>query len=328
MLHIHNGDSSANALKESGLGGEHLPFREALMSGPAPKDLPQEEWLKARAQFLAADYELDEKECLGQLVKEAAALESFRDHEETVLWFEHDLFCQVNLIYLLDWFQKRERGKTRLSLICIGEFPGVEDFRGLGQLTPAQLLALFGTRREVADDQLRLASKAWRAYCSPDPTAIEGLTGEDMSALLFLRGAFLRHLARLPSVRNGLGHVENRALQLIADGHTSFKSLFPRFGNTDSAYGVGDAQFWNDVKRMAQCEEPLIEIRGLDDLNRAFKGNRYHDASFELTEKGGDVIAGKDDYVEMNGIDRWLGGAHLTENNLWRWDEQRQKLTQ
>lgn len=34
MLHIHNGDSTANILKEFGFPGEHSAFRAVLMAGP------------------------------------------------------------------------------------------------------------------------------------------------------------------------------------------------------------------------------------------------------------------------------------------------------
>jgi hypothetical protein len=39
-----------------------------------------------------------------------------------------------------------------------------------------------------------------------------------------------------------------------------------------------------------------------------------------LTGAGRDVLAGRSDHVELNGIDRWMGGVHLTRRSLWRWD--------
>jgi hypothetical protein len=39
MLHIHNGDSTANKMKEAEFPGEHFAFREALATGPAPRGL-------------------------------------------------------------------------------------------------------------------------------------------------------------------------------------------------------------------------------------------------------------------------------------------------
>jgi len=59
------------------------------------------------------------------------------------------------LIYLLDWFSKLSRGKTKLSLICVGEFRGVEDFRGLGQLTGEQLTTCpSGVVGQICNDTL------------------------------------------------------------------------------------------------------------------------------------------------------------------------------
>ena len=46
-----------------------------------------------------------------------------------------------------------------------------------------------------------------------------------------------------------------------------------------------------------------------------------HKAKFEITEPGKSVLRGEADFVELNGIDLWLGGVHLSPNNLWRWDE-------
>src|SRR5258707_14443754 len=58
MLHIHNGDSTANTLKEFGFPGEHVAFQEVLMEGPTPGNLSPEEWVRIRATFLAESYEL------------------------------------------------------------------------------------------------------------------------------------------------------------------------------------------------------------------------------------------------------------------------------
>src|SRR5215467_10798817 len=98
MLHIHNGDSSAGTLKMSDVAGEHLPFRENLMTGPTPRGLTRADWRSVRARFLAPDDRSNEEECRKELADQDEALSKYRDHEEVVLWFEHDLFCQINLI--------------------------------------------------------------------------------------------------------------------------------------------------------------------------------------------------------------------------------------
>jgi hypothetical protein len=43
--------------------------------------------------------------------------------------------------------------------------------------------------------------------------------------------------------------------------------------------------------------------------------------TIRLTDVGQAVLAGHGDRVNVNGIDRWLGGVHLRGHEVeWRWD--------
>lgn len=327
MLHIHNGDCSANLLKESDIPGEHLVWREALIAGPTPQDLSHEEWHTVRAKFLANAYGLDVEACRNDLLKQEEALRAFTDHEEVVLWFEHDLFCQTILIYLLDWFSRAKLGSTKLSLVCIDRFPGINNFKGLGQLDPSQMASLFEERHEVTDVEMNVAIEGWQAYRSPDPKAIEDFLKRDTSSLPFLKTALVAHLARFPSLRNGLGRIENKALELISSDFKSFAQLFNAFGEAEPAYGVGDLQFWHDLKRMMEAPIPLLNMSGIDGMDNALKSGNSTHVSFEITEKGKTILVGQENFVAANQIDLWLGGVHLHDKaDLWQWDEQHQKL--
>lgn len=328
MLHILNGDSTADILKQSGVQGEMLSWREALMVGPTPQNLPLDQWIEVRAKHLAEAYALTFDECKRDLSTLYAGLQTFSQHDEVVLWFEHDLFCQVNLIHVLDWFSRQPPGKTKLSLICIGEFPGRENFRGLGELTPVQLASLFDHRHEVTSAEKNLVSDAWAAYCSPNPQALINFIEKDTSALAFLKSALFKHLARFPSLRNGLGTIENKALELIAIGVENFHWLFPKFGIAEPIYGLGDAQFWNDLQPMINAKHPLITHTNMADAKPTLENVVQLKASFALTEAGRAILNGECDFIALNGINQWLGGVHLHPENLWRWDEENQKMIQ
>jgi hypothetical protein len=99
MLHIHNGDSSANIARQSSLPGEHFAWREALIDGPTPAGIRGPEWLRLRAQHLTEFYGEDPGETETALRIQEEKLASYPEHDEVILWFEHDLFCQTNLIY-------------------------------------------------------------------------------------------------------------------------------------------------------------------------------------------------------------------------------------
>src|SRR3954447_12750042 len=180
-LHVTNGDMAAEILRESGVGGIVTVTADVLHEGPAPGGLPPERWRKVRARYLAESGYDDYDSCLARLTRWDHTLEDYRSYDEVVLWFEHDLFDQLLLIRALDGFAGRNLGGTELSLICIGEFPGVAPFHGLGQLTPQQLATLLPKRQRVYEGQKLLARDAWRAFCSPDPTGLEAILARDTS---------------------------------------------------------------------------------------------------------------------------------------------------
>ncbi len=129
-------------------------------------------------------------------------------YDELVLWYEHDLFDQLNLIQVLSYLAGRGPWPKPVSLICIGSFPGRPRFKGLGELTTTELGPLFDTRQPVSDAQYRLAVQAWAAFRFPEPTAIEALLRTDTSALPYLAAALERHLEEFPSTVDGLSRTE------------------------------------------------------------------------------------------------------------------------
>jgi hypothetical protein len=285
-----------------------------------PAGLSDDEFRRVRAQHLAEAYGVAIDECASELRQQDEALARITDHEEVVLWFEHDLFCQVPLVYLLARLARRESGRTKLSLICIDRFPGVDNFGGLGQLSAEQLESLFPQRIPVSESQLQLGADAWAAYSSSTPAQIGSLIAGDTTALPFLKTAFAKHLERFPSVRNGLGRIENVLLELIAGGQNDFASMFRAFQEREPIYGFGDAQIFLHLKRLANSvQAPLT----LSNANAApMNSSQVAATSFRITEQGGRLLSGDDDFIRSNGIDQWLGGVHLRGNEtVWRWDE-------
>ena len=327
MLHILNGGSTEATLAQTPIAGKRFSFRDALIDGPAPANKTETEWLKLRAAHLSSAYGVAVEECELGLVRQEEVFGSYVDHDEVVLWFEADLFCQTNLLYVLDWFARRDLQETQLSLICIGEFPGRSKFRGLGELSPDELASLFEKRVRVNDNVFELAGTAWQAYRSNDPRAIEQLIAHDTSSLQFLKPAFRLHLERFPFARNGLGRIENRGLELMSKGRNRFADLFPAFIESEAGYGLGDSQFWNAMLRLARARQPLARSNNDDAPAGSLTPDQIHATSYEITEMGRAVLNGAADHVEMNGIDLWLGGVHLTDTSpLYRWDEQNGKL--
>ena len=327
MLHVLNGDSTAQTLKQTSIAGEHLVWKEALIWGPTPAKVSLVDWCRLRSNFLAGPNGIDTQQCFQDLMQQEAALKTLANHDEVVFWFEFDLFCQLNLIYVLGKLQGQTFAETTLSMICIGEFPGIEDFRGLGQLEREQLASLFPARMAVTAEQIELADRAWAACSSSNPREIEVLLAQDTTPLPFLRAALQLHLQRFPSVRNGLGRPEQTALECILRGADSFPELFKAWSALECGYGMGDTQLWDLLVRLAETKRPLLQIRGAKDVSLPASYEEMSQSAFELTEMGHAVLQGRTDFWETLPRECWLSGVCLMPPDPgWRWDDGRQAL--
>ena len=194
LLHITNGESVIHSFRQVQLEGDYLSWADLLYEGPVPQPT-LDELSPTRARFIADMGWQGFEEALARLSRRDETLRSFRRYDEVVLWFEHDLTDQLQLIQILDWFEGRALGATHLSLINVDGYPGVVPFHGLGQLTGKQLVELLPTRKPVSAQQLSIGRDAWRAFCCPEPSALLNLLNRDVSALSFL-GRALRRLYR------------------------------------------------------------------------------------------------------------------------------------
>ena len=232
-LHITNGDCAAGTLRTF-LTDRVMVTCDVLHDGPAPP-VDGDAWHDVRARFLAGAFDaaFDDTRA-GLMAFDRTVTENGR-FAEIVLWFEHDLFDQLLLIRTLDLLVRLKPdptygvgdggapyvgsstsgvgdisesyvgsgfSRTDVSMICIGDFPGVDRFIGLGQLNADQLVSLLPDRKRVTPEQFALASKAWQAFRADDPSALHALmvrlkpdptynTGAD-DTLPFLHGAIHR----------------------------------------------------------------------------------------------------------------------------------------
>ncbi|UUZ91134.1 DUF1835 domain-containing protein [Paenibacillus sp. P25] len=321
MLHIVNGDGFAAVLAEVlPDDDEILVWRESLYEGPISPDFTDPPTRRLREAYFA-ERGLPLEVFRAYTAAQEERLNLLDEQEEAVLWFEHDLYDQTMLVFLLDRLASRRRKSGRLHLLCIDSFPGVHPFKGLGQLRPQQTASLLGQWREITEEQLLLGSEAWRAYASDDPKELELLLQRGTSVLPYLRNAFLCHLQRFPSVHNGLSAVQQAALQFIRGGVIRPIPLFQSVGDTFLEYGLSDAVFMSLLKELAACEHPLIEVKGTPLPDYRHSGESLSYSSITLTPFGQQVLTGHEDHIRRNGIDAWFGGCRLTGNGpCWRWD--------
>jgi len=316
-LHVANGTSVTMTLEAAGVPGLMSIWADPLHDGPVPAGLGDDELREVRGGHLAGDA-LDPINDMRRWRKVIADHESY---DELVLWFEHDLFDQLNLIQLLTWIREHLPREKPVRLICIGSFPGRPAFKGLGELTAAELAPLLETRRTVTDGEYALADRAWRAFREPTPEALDGLRRSDTTAMPFLAAAIERFLQEYPWTRDGLSRTERRLLQIADRGPVAMSSAFPRMHEDEKAYYIADSELKDLIGTLSRTSPPLVSFTGEE------TGRNFWRGMVGLTDEGRDVLAGRRDRVAC-GLDKWLGGVHLqTSSDIWRWDDDRKRVT-
>lgn len=321
MLHITNGDCAAELLREAAIGGDILPWRDVLHEGPVPDGLTLEELSATRAAFISEKGWGPPEEVSRGFRERDARLAAFREHEEIVLWFEHDLYDQLQLLQLLDWFSRQALGATALGMICVGDY--------LGTMRPERLAALHPQRRPVTSQQLNLGQRAWSAFRSPDPLAWQRLTAIATDELPYLAGAVFRHLEQYPSARNGTSRTEAALLAAVASGIGNPGRIFEATQVSEERRFMGDAVFWHCLEAMVKSRPPLLVLRdgGMFRAPGALpRPEEFNEQDILITEAGRKVHGNESDWIAINGIDKWLGGVHLERDNVWRWDSEGGRL--
>jgi hypothetical protein len=316
-LHVANGTSVTMTLEAGGFPGLRSIWADPLYEGPVPAGLSDEQLREVRGAYLGGGTVGDP---MNDMRRWRDVIADRGSYDELVLWFEHDLFDQLNLLQLLSWIRSHALPGRTVSLICIGSFPGRATFKGLGELTPAELATLFDTRTRVSDAEYSLAERAWRSLREPAPDALDELRLSDTSALPFLAAALERFLQEYPWTKDGLSRTERRLLQLAERGPIVMNAVFPRMHDDETAYYVTDLSLAALVETLSRTSPPLIAFASDGTGGNFWKG------AVTLTEAGREVLAKTRDRVAC-GLDKWLGGVHLESgSNIWRWDETQRRI--
>jgi len=301
MLHVTNGDVAAEGIVQARFDGEVLPWRDVLHEGPVPAVATAEELREVRARFLARCGWTEVRTALEDLTARDRRLErALVRGEELVLWFEPDLYDQLQLLQVLDRVA-RSSGRSRIS----GVFPG----ESIGPMSSSQLVACFARARDLGAAEVEVGRRAWEAFRDPDPRKIERLLAEDLAPLPDLADALLRHLEQFPSVAEGLSRSERQILGALLSGPKRFEELFREAQAAEHHHFVGDAVFEHYLAELSAAAAPLVR--------------RSTEGEWSITQLGEAIFRGRSERVATLGLDRWLGGVWLhSPRRVWRWDRE------
>jgi hypothetical protein len=314
ILNITNGDCALDIMRQAGIAGDILPWRDVLHDGPVPANLTLDELSQIRAQFIIQRGWGDARQITDSFIQRDNTLKAIADYERVVLWFEHDLYDQLQLLQILDWLHFNNPQNIPLSMICEEQY--------LGMLSADQMLELLAYEKPLSAPQLELASSAWSAFRAPTPLRWKALLDTDTTALPFLQHAIRRMLQEYPSCFNGLSRVAQQTLAILSQGPCRARELFSAYQQTEHARFLGDSSFWVLLNELLATPLPLIELDEGQQLNTAAQ----HNPRVSITGEGNAVLAGESNWLQSGTIERWIGGVHLTAQNLWCWDDSARRI--
>lgn len=235
-VHVLPGDALAEDFKATGIGGEIIVCRECLVEGEVRAENLEEFW-QTRAAFIGDAYEAGREKYFSAVRGEFEKLENLaRKGSEINLWFEYELFCQVNLWFTLYFLQASEAKIFRVA-------PSVrarEDvWKGFGGLSAEDLEKCFADRIEFSAVDRQLGADLWKAFQNADTAALERLSKNESPAFPYLKEVGRAEIEKASRPRQILK-------EIMANGKTDFAQIFPEFSARAGVYGFGDAQ----VKRI------------------------------------------------------------------------------
>lgn len=302
QLHVTNGDSTVALMKQAGIKGCLLPWRDVLHDGPCPAGVSLEDFSERRALFIAGLGGTSLDKVRRKFRERDEVIQRADDFDEIVLWFEHDLYDQLQLIQLLDLLKNFS---GNLQLIKTGTH--------LGLMEPGDIQQLIGTRDPVSDAQIDIAVRGWRAFCAVQPLGLVELLNSDTDDLPYLLPSIRRLLAEYPATDNGLPRTESEILQILKNASCTFNVLFRRYQASEEAAYMGDWSFSKRLEWLGAGERPLIEKTG--DV-------------FANTDLGVGVLQKQADWTDLAPMDRYIGGVHLQGRSQWRWNRETQQIAQ
>ncbi len=261
LLHITNGDAFTEKLGTLKLNGDVITWREMLCEGKTLTNVGSESFWKTRFEFLNKNYKVSKSWFIEKTLKEYRSLCNHKQQDHIVLWFEYDLFCQVNMLAVLSWL-KANRKYAEVSLVCSGKEDDSNRMFGLNELDEEQLLKRYENRTILTQDDIEYADYVWQLYCSDNPIRLENLMDFKNYQFDYLSDAIKSHLHRFPSIKNGLNEMENNILRLALETKPrSKKSFLSTMLKNQGTLGFGDSQYERALTRLKPLFSSFNPVR-------------------------------------------------------------------
>lgn len=252
-LHITNGDGFTEVLRNLDISGDIITWREMLCEGKTTHEVGSENFWRQRYEYLNRAYKVTKDTFINRTLKEYRNLCNQKSQEDIVLWFDKDLFCQINMIAVLSWI-KKNRANANIYLVG-SELEKDTIGPALSSMDKTTLEKLYQEKLLLTKDDIEYGDYVWQLYCENSPIRIQSAIKQNNSQLQYLSNVIQTHLHRFPSLKNGLNELENKMLSKTFNQDIKSKDqLVDAMLKDPGYYGYGDIQYF----KMASKLRPLF----------------------------------------------------------------------
>ncbi len=235
--HILNGDSLAYSFPGAKIKGDIIVVREALIDGNLSGDYLHEFW-RSRAKSLG----ITEADYHSSVASEFEKIMHAPDNSEFNLWFEYDLFCQVNMWFIISIINALP-GKKRVYAVFTSYLnkTSKQFWNGFGQANSAELKLCYADRISLDNANLNFGGNLWMAYKNGNLEELTKLSKHQSAAFPYLKEVVKAHVDRFPN-DGTKGRPEQVIEEITNHISTDFHKVLVEFWNRESIYGFGDTQ--------------------------------------------------------------------------------------
>jgi len=249
--HILNGDCLAEQLKNTSIKQNLIICRECLIDGEVKAKSLSEFWI-VRAQFMEQFYDVSFQEYEEKSIQEIEKITAIPDNAEVCLWFENDLFCQVNMWFVLSLLAEN----TSLQIYRV--FPQIldpyEQWKGFGMSDASMLEDAYSAKVVFTPQDITLGTELWKAFQDNKFDVLLKLSKTHSHCFQYLEEVCKAHMERFLA-DGSLGRPERVLKEIMETKSRHFPEVFAEFSIQEGIYGFGDLQLkalYDKVKQISK----------------------------------------------------------------------------
>lgn len=256
-IHILNNDATAQILEKSEIKGDIIVWREMLCEGALHKNVGSDEFWKKRYAYFKKKFNIEPIKYYDTTIREIKKVEDLSNYNEVVLWFECNLFQQLNLLALCTYLVTNYVKTTTYFLVYFEKENEKEPVQPFTNFSTINFKSIFKNKIRLSKASLLFAKESWEMYVENDIDKLQKFNFNKNSKFKCLQKTINQHLLRFPSEK-GLNQIEYKILRIVNSGIFTEKQIIRTlliWQQKETVYGFGELQYFNYLKQLKKYVE-------------------------------------------------------------------------